>query len=462
MSRTPWLLLWFPVLLAAQRAPPPPPLDRQLVTAGFWAEARYNYAYWDAVRANWDSAFAAAMSYATERPVPTDVQFVRRLRRWGALLNDGQFEILPPAPVASRIARPPLALEGIERRPFIVDYAANDEMRVARPERLAEILAVQGVPAADWIRDSVLPEIPAATDGSRWERAVARMLEGERGSALHLLLRLPGGEERGASVTRSVPMTARWPLEAPALEADTLPDGAIWIRVNSFADPDVPERFGRALEDAAREGPRHRGLILDLRRTMWTAAAGGGGRANGYAMLARLIERPFLTSRWRTRQYRPAYRGAAARDSAGGEAWLQAGPDTIWPPARREGPAYSGPVAVLVSARTAGPAEDFLVAFRAGSRGPLIGETSAGSTGQTALLPLPRSWQLRVTVTRDAFPDSRGGGGGGSGGGGGGREFVRTGIVPDIQVDVRVEDVLAGRDAVLERARAYLTELARR
>ncbi len=441
MSRTPWLLLWFPVMLAAQRAPLPP-LDRQLVTAGFWAEARYNYAYWDGVRANWDSAFAATLSYVGERPVPTDAQFVRRLRRWGALLNDGQFELLPPPSIASRVARPPLALKSIERRPFIMDYATNDEMRVARPARLAEIVAVQGIPAADWIRDSVLPEISASTEQYRWERAVARMLEGERGTALHLLLRLPGGEERGASMTRSVPINAGWPLEPPAFEADTLSDGAIWIRIGSFADADVAERFARALGEAAREGPRHRGLILDLRETTWTA----GGRENGYAILARLIERPFLTSRWRTPLYRPAYRGADSPDSSG--AWFQAPSDTIWPPARREGIPYAGSVAVLVSARTAGPAEDFLVAFRAGNRGVLIGETSAGSTGQTAVLPLPRSWQLRVTVTRDAFPD--------------GREVVRTGIAPDFQVEVRVDDVLAGRDAVLERARAYLTERARR
>lgn len=436
----------FPTVLAAQRpsgsASTTVPVDRQLAAAGFWAEARYNYAYWDAVRASWDSAFAVTTSYIAGRPPPTDVQFVRRLRRWGALLNDGQFDIAPPAPIASRVARPPLALKSIERRPFIMDYATNDEMRVARPERLAEILAVQGVPAVDWIRDSVLPEIPAGTELSRWERAVVRMLEGERGTALHLLLRLPGGEQRGASVTRSVPITARWPLEPPALEADTLPDGAIWIRISSFADPDVPERVARAVGQAAREGPRHRGLILDLRETTWTAA----GREHGYAILARLIERPFLTSRWRTPQYRPAYRGTDSPDSAG--AWLQAASDTIWPLSRREGPPYSGPVAVLVSARTAGPAEDFLVAFRGGHRGPLIGESSAGSTGQTATVPLPGSWQLRVTVTRDAFPD--------------GREFVRTGIVPDIAVGVRVDDVLAGRDAVLERARAYLTELARR
>ena len=448
--RTPWFVLWFPALLAAQRpagtasatALAAAASDRQQIAAGLWAEARYNYAYWDAVRANWDSAFAATTSYIAGRPAPTDVQFVRRLRRWGALLSDGQFELLPPPAIASRVARPPLALKSIERRPFIMDYATNDEMRVARPERLAEILAVQGTPAAAWIRDSVLPEISAGTELNRWERAVARMLEGERGTALHLLLRLPGGEERGASVTRSVPITARWPLEPPAFEDDTLPDGAIWIRISSFADADVPERFARALGEAAREGPRHRGLILDLRETTWTPR----GRENAFAILARLIERPFLTSRWRTPQYRPAYRGADSPDSSA--AWLDVPSDTIWPLARREGIPYTGPVAVLVSARTAGPAEDFLVAFRTGNRGVIIGETSAGSTGQTTLVPLPATWQLRVTVTRDAFPD--------------GREFARTGIAPDYQVEVRVDDVLAGRDAVLERARAYLTEQARR
>jgi C-terminal processing protease CtpA/Prc len=421
--------VWFPVLLAAPLvAQRPTPVDRQLVAAGLWAEARYNYAYWDAVHANWDSAFAATVTYAGERPAPSDLQFFHRLRRWGALLNDGQLEILPPATIANRVARPPLALRSIERRPFIIDYVPNDEMRVARPERLAEILAVQGIPAAQWIRDSVLPEISAATETSRWDRAVAQMLEGERGTALHLLLRLPGGQERGASVTRSM-----GPLERPALEADTLPDGAIWVRVNSFADPDVLTKFDRALGDAPREGLRHRGVILDLRE-----ATGMTGREQAYALLSRLIERPFLGSRRRIPQYRP--------DSLSG--WLSMPSDTIWPPVRRERIAYTGPVAVLISPRTDGAAEDFVVAFQAGGRGPSIGESSAGSTGNTATLILAVGWKLRLTVSRDAFPD--------------GKEFVPMGIAPQFPVEVRVEDVVAGRDAVLDRARAYLADAAHR
>src|SRR6266700_4742619 len=56
-----------PVLLSAQQ---PAGVDRQLVAARLWLEARYNYAYWDGVRANWDSAFAATVTFAGERPPP--------------------------------------------------------------------------------------------------------------------------------------------------------------------------------------------------------------------------------------------------------------------------------------------------------------------------------------------------------------------------------------------------------
>jgi C-terminal processing protease CtpA/Prc len=439
LSRTLWVASWFPALVALQAdaaAQQMSPLDRQLVAAAVWSEPRYNYAYWDAVRANWDSAFAAVVSDATGRASASDVLFFRRLRRFVTLLGDGQAELLPPPAIAGRVARPPLALRSIEHRPFIIDYAENDEMRIARPQRLAEIVAVQGIPADQWIRDSILPEVPGSTEPSRWERAVARMLEGEKGTALHLRLRLPGGEQRGASVTRSVALTARWPLEPPALEVDTLPGGAIWVRVNSLADADVVDAFDRALSDA----PSLTGIALDLRETART----GSGRENGYAILARLIDRPILTSRWRTPQYRPAYRGADAPDSRG--AWLDAPSDTIQPRQGRR--RFAGPVTILASPRTAGAAEDLLVAFRNGSRGPITGETSAGSTGQTLRLALPRGWHFRVTVTRDAFPD--------------GTEFARTGIAPELPVAINVDDVLAGRDAALERAREYLRTAPRR
>src|SRR5438132_11473809 len=109
----------FAAVRAAQRLAS---VDRQLVAAGLWAEARYNYAYWDVVRANWDSALAATVTATEARPAPNDLQFFRRLRRWGALLNDGQLDILAPAAIANRVAPPPPAPRSVERPPFITHH----------------------------------------------------------------------------------------------------------------------------------------------------------------------------------------------------------------------------------------------------------------------------------------------------------------------------------------------------
>src|SRR5256885_9231242 len=97
-SRTPWFSVWFPALLfaplSAQRVNP---VDRHLVAAGLWSEARYNYAYWNAVRANWDSAFAATVPMIDTRGGPggpgrgtplTDLQVFPPLRRRGAPFPD--------------------------------------------------------------------------------------------------------------------------------------------------------------------------------------------------------------------------------------------------------------------------------------------------------------------------------------------------------------------------------------
>lgn len=413
--------------LAGQRLDP---VQRAALAAGVWSAAQYNSPAWERVRSDWDSAFTDLLAAAAARQ--TDVRYLRRLRRFVALLHDGEAAVVPPPRVAARLARPPLVLRGVERRPFLVDYSENDEMRVARPQRDAEIVAVQGVPAQEWLRDSILPEVPGSTEASRWERAIAHMLEGPTGTAVHLELRLPGGERRGASVTRSVSLDDRWPLTPPPLRVDTLPDGVVWVRLSSFADRGVARAFDRAFPTFGGV----RGVILDLR----DHTGAEGGLEIGYAILGRLVAQPLITPRRRMRQYRPTLRGGDADGAAGG--WIVAGPDTV--AARQDLPEYTGPVAVLASARTRGAAEAFLIAFRNAGRGPIVGQRSAGSTGEIADLPLRNGWRLRLSVTREEFPD--------------GTAIDGSGVTPELPVEERVEDFLAGRDAVLERARAYVSD----
>ena len=93
---------------------------------------------------------------------------------------------------------------------------------------------------------------------------------------------------------------------------------------------------------------------------------------------------------------------------------------------------------MLISPRTYSAGEDMVVMFAQAHRGSTIGESTGGSTGQPLMFKLPGGGAARVCTKHDSFAD--------------GREFVGVGIEPDIPVRPSREDIIAGRDPVLETA----------
>jgi len=180
------------------------------------------------------------------------------------------------------------------------------------------------------------------------------------------------------------------------------------------------------------------GLVLDLR------AASGGRTEYAYQLLARLTDQPFSAVRWTTPQYRAAFRAWNLPDSA--MTWY--GPDVGSVAPRRDHPPYGGPITLLASSGTSGAAEDLLAAFRATGRGVIIGEPSAGSVGDIATFALPKNWGVQLPVTRHSFAD--------------GTEYAGIGVKPDLLVVPTVDDLLAGNDPLLDRAREYFKGGARR
>jgi C-terminal processing protease CtpA/Prc len=76
-------------------------------------------------------------------------------------------------------------------------------------------------------------------------------------------------------------------------------------------------------------------------------------------------------------------------------------------------------------------------------RGIIVGRSSAGGTGQPWNFGLPGGGAARICVKRDEYPD--------------GTTFVGTGITPEIEVPLTLEDVREGRDVALERAAQELS-----
>jgi carboxyl-terminal processing protease len=121
--------------------------------------------------------------------------------------------------------------------------------------------------------------------------------------------------------------------------------------------------------------------------------------------------------------------------------WIEGGPPIVKP---REGKRFAGPLVVLTGPGTFSAAEDFLVPLKHSGRAVLVGEKTAGSTGNPLMVPLPGGGTSMVVSKRDTFP--------------GGKEFVGIGIAPDVSVGPSQQDLLKATDTVLQKGIQVLKE----
>ena len=99
---------------------------------------------------------------------------------------------------------------------------------------------------------------------------------------------------------------------------------------------------------------------------------------------------------------------------------------------------FSGPCAVLTSRRTVSAAEDFLAMLRCNHRAAVIGAPTCGTTGTPMLLKLRCGGSARICSVGYQLLD--------------GTAFLGLGIRPDIPIEPAPEDILTGKDPVLDAA----------
>lgn len=103
---------------------------------------------------------------------------------------------------------------------------------------------------------------------------------------------------------------------------------------------------------------------------------------------------------------------------------------------------YDGRVLILTDVRCFSACEDFVEPFKINHRATILGEHTAGSTGQPYSKNLGNGFSFRVGAKREYFPD--------------GAEFEGIGVMPDMAVEPTPADLRAGRDPVLALAKSLI------
>lgn len=394
----------------------------------FWSEVKYNFANFDLVpNLNWDAVYLEYLAKA--KTTKSTFEYYRLLQEMCARLHDGHTNVFFPKEINSEAnSKPLLRTRLIENRVIIVGVY-DETLKVQGITPGLEILEIDATPIKQYAEQKIAPYQSASTAQDLEARTYEySLLNASSQNSINLTLRSADGKIFNKTLTRLTPeervnRTKKLALNQP-FEYKVLPGNVAYIALNAFDDYTAADQFAANFDEIAKSGA----LIIDLRNN------GGGNSGVGYRVLSYLTDKPFATSGWYTRQYRPTFRPWERAQETYGEAAGLAAPNGK--------KLYAKPVIVLTGAKTYSAAEDFMVAYVTMKRGLTIGEPTGGSTGQPMFIGLPGGGQARICTKRDRFPD--------------GSDFVGKGIQPDRLVRPTIADFRAGRDTVLEAARGAL------
>ncbi len=405
----------------------------------------------------------------------TEFDFYSRLLPLVAEIKDGHTRLmLSQAAGADLDAQPvffPFGLRFLRDKAYVFRNLSSD----AGIKDGAELLAIDGTPIMDVV-SALLPLIPsdAGIRTSRLRRlenptTFGRLLalrSGRRESRRMRFRPFPGGEAQeraipgitAGDIVRLLP--ERYPAAAerrPTYELSFKGSTAV-LTIRSFGDdpdqakPRYPEFLTETFRSLAEKKTPN--LIIDLRGN------GGGQDDYGKFLFAHIMERPFLyywaleTKKDRYDLFRFTDESAAGAEELAKPLRKNArgGFDVIGHPNRglqmpRE-PRFAGRVAILIDGGSFSATGETTSAFHYYKKAAFFGEEcGSGYYGNTSgfmvTATLPHTHiQIRIplvlyTMAVDGYPRDRG-------------------IVPDVPVTPTIEDLLAGRDPVMERALLFL------
>jgi C-terminal processing protease CtpA/Prc len=397
-----------------------------------WSEAKFNFPYFDRVSSlDWDQKVQEFIP----RVLGADSleSYYEVLMEFAALLKDGHTGVTPPWMYAKPgHDHPPVELQVLEDRILVARTGDSEEVRKQRVYPGLEILEIDdGSPARTYLKEKVLRLNSRGTPQADEAIGLVGILSGPRNSRVLLKVKDRDGTVREVSLTRNSMERdgvrfqwrwVRWYMFDPVVEARMIRPGIFYVRISNFRNEKVVEEFEKAFDRLDLAGIQ--GIVVDIRYNS------GGNSSRAYSIAGFLTDQPLKASKWKSISYVPAYRSWGRPMG-----WVEGGPAVVNP---REGKRYLGPLVVLTGPGTFSAAEDFLVPLKYSGRAVLVGEKTAGSTGNPISVPLPGGGRFMVVSKRDAFPD--------------GTEFVGVGISPDVPVHPTQEALFEGTDPVLDKA----------
>ncbi|MBI5476792.1 MAG: peptidase S41 [Ignavibacteriales bacterium] len=428
------------------------PEDKLYALSKIWSEAKYNEAFFENVGEKvWDSTYLALIKPVMESK--SDNECYRILRRYCAMLKDGHsyvsYEYDPT--ITTYFDKFQIIVRPIEGRAIVSQISSKQSRWIPVG---SEIIEVNGMTTVKYLKKMIIPYISSSTTQYLMDKSISEMFASLKNDQYDITFLTPNGDEIRTHVVHNVlpeikidslvPNEKEWKF----VELIWYPDDVAYVAINSFNGKQVVDDFEAVFPELKK---RAKGIIIDIRNN------GGGNTGYAAQVLSRLTpDNDLVGASWSTRVHKPDLMSwgkyVNAKDTIGNienkkmyeianhKYFEKGGESNFTFDVNRE--RIVVPMAILIGHTTFSAAEDFLVFCDNQKHITLIGEATAGSTGNPITWDLPHGGFLSICSKKDIYPD--------------GREFVGIGIKPDIESYLTVEDFRKGRDTVLETALSFL------
>ncbi len=373
-------------------------------------------------KVDWESQFSKTLRELEN--APNDVEYWRKLRTKVCALNNGRTQIKFPGDLPQIYDLVPIKMILVGNKVLVSRLSSSPDVQASQVQVGDELVAVDGVPALEFIRTECMPHTPGSREGARLASAVSRVLTGDVNSKAQLQMRTPSGREYQTSLIRSSgPYFKYWQdLGEPNDDDVRLIDGKYqYINAGFNFTWDLESVIMTSLDTDKPPDA----LILDLRETDSGIVSEG--------VLSRLAFFPLPLNEHRT------LRMVLVRSQfqQGAMDWDHVMDTVAARMVAPEGRKYEGKVIVLVSPLTSGPAEQLIEPLVFAQRAILVGDTTAGAGHSFAVLPLGSGAMLSVAITEPIWENGHGNG---------------SGFPPSILAQPTALGMSQGRDEILERA----------
>lgn len=342
--------------------------------------------------------------------------FLRTLRDMFAELRNGHTEVL----LENDFGMPAVRVEPVEGKAIITKVERGSDADHAGIRAGTEILAVDGIPVRDALRNVPSWRVSFTSARMRSYAGFAALLDGPSRHTVGVTIRGESDRTREVRLERA-PIRYEWEDEevpSSELAASDVPSdqrkGIAYAHVEGFEEEVVTQQFDTFLNSAI-DSP---GMILDLRENY------GGMLDHAFHVLGRMLPEPLVIGQH------------CAPTGADGEPCTE---HRIEPRA----PVYQGPIAVVIDENVYSAAELVAYSLCRSGRARCFGRATAGETDCVFRFDLPGA------VARVSWADFRPAFG---------PPLLGEGVEPDVNIERTLADVRLGRDPALDAARAWLYE----